>query len=377
MMLTKDVALEVLREISPIFVEEGLKRGEILLGARSGDGYTIRHLYRDYGPEFALRFLLIDSTLDTQQVTRLRAESIHRTMLDMREHIHRHCGDLSETKNLAYILTEALKANFDRVLTQVNHATNFIRDTESIESWLSARKPHEAYRDLMLANAFGSYDKCARLYLKFVGHPNLGLNIIKNWEAHLNEFPIVVDGAIGRFFLTTGLIQPFLTDFFGSKRIAEEYLNKIATFQGYDAKYVCAVALEDPINYLVSGRKHVPDTLAFENGIWRFSRRGGVCLDNPSSRRCGTCPLGKIMTKFNIECNMDYRAYGGPLFSQICQNYIDYQKDVVHLCREKTEKCFQETFENKFGRPLSPSLVKTRFVKNRKIKRFVHLMPQR
>lgn len=116
---------------------------------------------------------------------------------------------------------------------------------------------------------------------------------------------------------------------------------------------------EDPINYVVSGRKLVPDTLAFENEVWRFSRRGGVCLDNPSSRHCVICPLRKTMMKFNTECSMDFRAYGGPRFSQICQNKIDYQRDVVHLCPEKTEKRFQETFEIMFGRPLSPSLVKT------------------
>jgi len=152
-------------------------------------------------------------------------------------------------------------------------------------------------------------------------------------------------------------------------------MTQIATFKGYDGIYICSVALEDPISYLVTTAKNTTDTLAFENGIWRFSRRGGLCLDNPSSRKCDECRVKEIIAKYSMECNKDFRAYG-PLFSQICQNYINYQKDVVHLCSEKTERCYQRTFEELFMRPLSPSLVRRRFSKNRKLKPFVHLMPQ-
>jgi len=374
-MLTVTESRELLAEVAPFFIEEGLKRGEILLQASTEGGYTVKDLLREHGVEQALRFLMADATLDTQRVTRLRAESIHARMLEMKEQILHLIPN--QPNSLSALLSSRLRASQRVVEIQLLHVTNFIEKVHFISEWLESRTPLEAYSDLMHSDAFGSYDKCARLYLKFVGHPSLGLGLVANWKNRLSEFPIIIDGAIARLFLTTGIIQPFLRDWLGSEENAREYLEKIATFQGYDAKYVCAIALVDPIHYALMREFKVSDTLAFENGMWRFSRKGGLCPNNPAKRVCKECIIARHLEKLGAKCEMMYRAYGGPRFAQVCQNYIDYQKDVVCVCVRRAEECFQETFEKLFDRPLSPSLVKDRFARHRTVPKFVHLLPKR
>jgi len=376
-MLTVAESSELLRSVAPFFMEEGLKRGEILLQVSTQDGYTVKDLLREHGNEQALLFLMVDATLDTTQVSKLprsQAESIHIRMLELKDQILRLVH--GQQRPLSTLLASRLAASPKVVENQLVHVTDFLEKIHTICDWMESRTPFGAYRDLMHFDAFGSYDKCARLYLKFAGHPSLGLGLVRSWKDKLSEFPMIVDGAIGRFFLTTGIIQPFLSDWLGSEDAAHEYMERIATFQGYDGKYVCAIAIEDPINYVLRHEFKVADILAFENGIWRFSRMGGVCLDNPVKRVCRDCVVTKHLRERGMTCDMTYRAYG-PRFSQVCQNYIDYQKDVIHVCAQRTPECFQSTFESLFERPLSPSLVRTRFVRNRTTKKFAHLLPKR
>ena len=374
-MLTVSESRELLAKVTPLFIEEGLRKGEILLQASTEDGYTLKDLLREHGAEQALRFLMIDATLDTQQVTRLKAESIHNRMLELKDQILRLFPE--QPSSLSTLLASRLEASQRVVENQLRHVIDFFERVHSIFDWMESRTPLDTYRDLMHSDVFGSYDKCARLYLKFTGHPSLGLGLVANWKDRLSEFPIIVDGAIARLFLTTGIIQPFLSDWLGSEETAHEYLEKIVTFQGYDAKYVCAIALEDPINYVLTHKFKLSDTLAFENGLWRFSRKGGLCPNNPAKRLCEECPVARHLEKLGAKCEMTYRAYGGPRFAQVCQNYIEYQKDVIHICAQRTQECFQRTFEELFERPLSPSLVKTRFVKDRSVAKFVHLLPRK
>ena len=146
-------------------------------------------------------------------------------------------------------------------------------------------------------------DKAVRMYVSWVGHPELGINV-SNGKWRKADFEMPVDGHVGKIFSRTGMVKEI---------IHEAKKDKTARWN-----IISASEMRSSIQAVAN--EHSEDCIMVDHGAFRLGIN--CCPDNLQGIACDSCPrTATCMIKDEIDCpgrcllsdsckkNLTWRAY--------------------------------------------------------------------
>lgn len=122
-------------------------------------------------------------------------------------------------------------------------------------------------------------DKACRMYISWIGHPDLNINISKGvWKK--SDFLMPVDGHVGKVFCRTGMIQEIIHE--GKPSSTSSRWN-----------IIIAARMRESIQKLV--QSHNTDTIMVDHGAFQVGLN--CCPDNLEGICCDEC--SKLGCKIN------------------------------------------------------------------------------
>jgi len=143
--------------------------------------------------------------------------------------------------------------------------------------------------------------KAARMYVSWIGHPDLGLDLSKGkWRKA--DFEMPVDGHVGKILSRTGMVKEIVHE--GRKQ------------QGGRWNIILASQMRPSIQEVVSG--HSEDCIMVDHGAFRLGIN--CCPDNLQGIACDKCPrTASCLIKDNIDCP------GSCLLSNYCKRNLTWR----------------------------------------------------
>jgi len=206
--------------------------------------------------EYITRFLLLTAILDQQakspsarRTARFIYEKFGESLFNAPQEVMLNFESLTPLKNI-YKTQVAFTAipRFGFVTLRVGgfliYEMKLNREGRMLCRELSnCESPKEACEYLYSSELLKSIlrEKALRMYSSWVGHPDLGIDISEGWWNRL-DFPMIVNGHVGRVFSRTGIVREVLReyrrpDIIEAKNMRSS-IEKIVTSKGYDCVMV-------------------------------------------------------------------------------------------------------------------------------------------